>query len=343
MTPPDSTDPPRPPGAAPDSGPGPAGTATATATALQVVDGCDLTGKETIVTGGTGGIGYHVALALARAGARVVVTGRNPTTGPAVAERLQAAAANGPVAYRHLDLASQQSVTTWAAGHAATGKPCHVLVANAGVMAPPLTRTRDGFELQFGVNHLGHFAFTVGLLPCLRAAGDARVVVLTSSAHRRSDIHFADPNYLHRPYDPWQAYGQSKTANALFAVGLARRWREHGITANAVMPGAVSTGLQRHMTAADRAARGWQAGAGTALPPGWIGPERGAATAAWAAVSPELTGVSGAYLEHFAVAQPWTGPGPLPPGHYLPYALDADRADRLWDLSTSLLADLTGG
>jgi NAD(P)-dependent dehydrogenase (short-subunit alcohol dehydrogenase family) len=130
-------------------------------------------------------------------------------------------------------------------------------------MASPLSRTEDGFELQFGTNHLGHFAFTVGLLPSLRAAGGARVVVLSSSAHRRADVDFDDPNYLVREYDPWQAYGQSKTANALFAVALHERFAADGITANAVMPGMIATDLQRHMSDAERARRGWPA-------PGWM-------------------------------------------------------------------------
>lgn len=308
------------------------------ATALQVVEGHDLGGREAIVTGGTGGIGRETALALAYAGARVVITGRDRHRGPVVAAELQALAGNGPVVFRHLDLASQRSVARWAQGHAATGKPCHVLVDNAGVMAPPLTRTEDGHELQFGTNHLGHFTFTVGLLDSLTAAAGARVVVLTSSAHRRSDVDVDDPDYRRRPYDPWQAYGQSKTANALFAVGVAERWSGRGITANAVMPGAVATGLQRYLTDADRADRGWQDLNRGSLPPGWTTAEYGAATATWAAVAPELSTTSGAYLEDCAVARPWTGSAPLPRGHYLPYALDPERADQLWRLSARLTA-----
>jgi NAD(P)-dependent dehydrogenase (short-subunit alcohol dehydrogenase family) len=311
-------------------------------TALQIVDGIDLTGKEAIVTGGTGGLGYQTGLALARAGARVVITGRDQARGLTAAATMQSEAANGPVVYRHLDLASQRSVTSWADRHAATGKPCHILVDNAGVMAPPLTRTEDGFELQWGVNHLGHFALTIGLLPCLADAGDARVVVLTSSAHRRSDVDFDDPNYERRPYHASQAYGQSKTANALFTVGLAQRYRERGITANAVMPGAVPTGLQRHLSDAERVARGWpiRPEAGNEVPPGWVTPAVGAATSVWAAVSPELATISGHYLDNCSIGRPWTGPGDPPRGHYLPYALDPDQAERLWQLSEQQLAQV---
>ncbi|WP_308250242.1 SDR family NAD(P)-dependent oxidoreductase [Sphaerisporangium fuscum] len=299
-------------------------------TALEAVAGVDLTGREAIVTGGSGGIGYETARALAAAGARVVIAGRDRARGEAAAAKLTADANGGPVVFRHLDLASLASVTGWADRHNATGKPCHILVANAAVMAPPLTRTEDGFELQFGTNHLGHFAFAVGLLPSMLRADGARVVVLSSSAHRRSDVDFDDPNYTARPYDPWEAYGQSKTANALFAVAFHDRYAPSGITANAVMPGAIATGLQRHMSQEERTARGWPNAE-------WKTAEQGAATSVWAATAPELSGVGGRYLEDCAVARPWHGDGPPPRGHYLPYALDPARAARLWALSEGLL------
>lgn len=309
----------------------------ASSTALAVVAGCDLSGKEAIVTGGAGGLGRETVLALASAGARVVLTGRDRERGPALAEQLQHQAGNGPVVYRHLDLASQRSVTTWTRRHADTGKPCHILINNAAVMATPFGRTEDGFETQFGTNHLGHFAFTIGLLPNLRRAEAARVISVTSSAHRRSDINYADPNYHRRPYDPWQAYGQSKTANALFAVAFTARHASEGITANAVMPGAIVTGLQRHMSPDDRAARGWPAGANTKPVPGWKTPAQGAATSVWAATATELDGLSGKYLEDCAIAQAWTQDGPPPAGTYLPYALNEQNAERLWSLSHDLL------
>ncbi|GAB3876895.1 SDR family NAD(P)-dependent oxidoreductase [Kibdelosporangium lantanae] len=300
--------------------------------ACDVVAGHDLTGKETIVTGGYGAVGYETAKALASAGARVVLAGRDPDKGEAAVARLRADTGNDRIVFRHVDLSSLASVTTWASKHAATGKPLHVLVNNAAVMATPLTRTADGFETQFGVNHLAHFAFTLGLLPCLREAGGARVVCLTSSAHRRSDIDYDDPNYERRPYDRWQAYGQSKTANALFTVGFTARYAADGITANAVMPGAISGGLQRHLSDADLRARGWDDRSG------WKTPSQGAATSVWAAVAPELDGASGLYLEDCAIATAWTEDGPLPRGHYLPYARDPGNAEQLWRLSERLLA-----
>jgi NAD(P)-dependent dehydrogenase (short-subunit alcohol dehydrogenase family) len=156
-------------------------------TAMEVISGHDLTGKETIVTGGASGLGVETARALASAGARVVLAGRDPVKGEAAAVRLREETGNDLIVFRPLDLGSLESVTTWARKHVATGKPLHILINNAGIMATPLSRTDDGFESQFGTNHLGHFAFTTGLLPSLRAAGTARVVSLSSRAHRLED------------------------------------------------------------------------------------------------------------------------------------------------------------
>jgi NAD(P)-dependent dehydrogenase (short-subunit alcohol dehydrogenase family) len=294
------------------------------ATANEVVSGHDLTGMNVIVTGGTSGLGAETARVLAAAGARVVAAGRSRGTAelPASAE------------FEELDLASLKSVDAFVRRW---NRPLHLLVNNAGVMRTPFGRTVDGFELQFGTNHLGHFALTTGLLPALRDVGGARVVVLSSRGHRRSDVNFDDPNYLHRPYDPWEAYGQSKTANCLFAVGLTRR----GMSANAVAPGAIQTSLMRHMPQQELAERGWLDTAGNRVNgpgPEWKTIEQGAATTVWAAVAPELQGVGGKYLDNCAIAEPWTGPGEVPFGFYVPYALDPDHAERLWDLSEKLTA-----
>ncbi|TDD71420.1 SDR family NAD(P)-dependent oxidoreductase [Actinomadura rubrisoli] len=306
----------------------------ASSTAMDVIGGHNLTGKETIVTGGASGLGLETARAFAEAGARVVLAGRDSAKGEEAAARLREDTGNGRVVFRPLDLGSLESVRRWVHAHAATGRPLHILVANAGIMATPLTRTAEGFESQFGVNHLGHFALTLGLLPSLRAAGGARVVSLSSRAHRRGDVDLDDPNYLYRPYDPWEAYGQSKTATALFAVGMTAHFAGDGITCNAVMPGAIMTGLQRHIPRRELAETGWSA---EERPPGWKTPEQGAATSVWAAVAPELDGVSGKYLDDCAIAGPWTGTGDPPNGHYLRHALDPERAERLWDLSELLV------
>jgi len=291
-------------------------------TASEVVSGHDLTGMNVIVTGGTSGLGAETTRVLAAAGARVVAAARRRGTAelPASAE------------FEELDLASLTSVGAFVRRW---NRPLHLLINNAGVMRTPFGRTADGFELQFGTNHLGHFALTVGLLPALRDAGEARVVVLSSRGHRRSDVDFDDPNYHRRRYDPWAAYGQSKTANCLFAVGLTRRGRP----ANAVAPGAIQTSLMRHMPHEELAKRGWLDSAGNRINgpgPEWKTVEQGAATTVWAAVAPELGGVGGKYLDNCAIAEPWTGTGDVPYGSYAPYALDPDHAERLWVLSEKL-------
>ncbi|MBV9450812.1 MAG: SDR family NAD(P)-dependent oxidoreductase [Streptosporangiaceae bacterium] len=310
-------------------------------TAAEVIAGHDLHGRDVVVTGGTSGLGCHTAQAFAMAGARVILAGRNPIAGERAAAAVARDAGNRQVAFELLDLASLTSVESFADRYLATGRPLHILVNNAGVMATPYRQTANGFELQFGTNHVGHFALTKGLLPALTAAGGARVVSVSSSAHRRSDIDFDDPNFERREYDPWVAYGQSKTANGLFAVELTRRFAGQGIFANAATPGAAMTGLQRHLSTSDKIARGWLNPDGsTAEIPGWKTPEQGAATFVWAAVAPELEGVGGLYLNDCAIAEPWTGHGnPSGFGYYRPYLLDPERAGRLWTLTEQLIED----
>ncbi|MCP2339924.1 SDR family NAD(P)-dependent oxidoreductase [Actinomadura rupiterrae] len=312
----------------------------ATSTASEVVAGHDLTGMDAVVTGGASGLGAETARALASAGARVTLAVRDAGRGRTVARRIAAETGNPQVVHAELDLASLASVRAFTGRWLDAGRPLHLLINNAGVMATPLTRTADGFESQFGTNHIGHFALTTGLRPALRAAGRARVVVLSSRAHRRGDVDFDDPNYRRRPYDPWEAYGQSKSANALFAVGLTGRWADDGVTSNALMPGAIMTDLQRHLPADELIDMGWaDADGNPVIPPGWKTVEQGAATTVWAAVAPELDGIGGRYLDNCAIARPWTEAGDPPSGHYLPRILDPDRADRLWTLSEKLIAD----
>jgi NAD(P)-dependent dehydrogenase (short-subunit alcohol dehydrogenase family) len=269
----------------------------AKSTTTDVIAGHDLTGRNVVVTGGAAGLGYETARALASAGARVLLAGRNADQGQAAVISLREVTGNDSIIFSRLDLASLTSVREFAATY---NSALHLLINNAGVMAVPLSYTADGFETQLGVNHLGHFALTTGLLPALRAAGTARVIALSSRAHRRSDVHFDDPNYRHRPYDPWESYGQSKSANALFAAGLTQRYKGQGITGYSVMPGG----------------------------------KQGAATTVYAAVTAELAG--GEYLDNCAVAEPWTGAGDPPNGYYLPRILDLARAERLWSLSADL-------
>lgn len=302
--------------------------------ALEVIAGHDLHGRDAIVTGGASGIGVETVRALASAGARVVLAARNEAAANGVAATLRSETANAAIETEMLDLASLASVRAFVERYLAKDRPLHILINNAGVMATPHSETADGFEMQLGTNHLGHFALATGLLPALKAAGKARVVSLTSIAHRRSDIDYDDPNFRQRPYDAFSAYGQSKTANALFAVEMTRRYSGDGITSNAVMPGGIMTGLQKHLPREAQIAAGWIDEAGN-INPRFKTTAQGAATSIWAAVGPELDGVGGLYLENCGVAQPWTKENPFE--GVAPYALDPANARRLWDLSEELI------
>ncbi|MBI5288714.1 MAG: SDR family NAD(P)-dependent oxidoreductase [Chloroflexi bacterium] len=308
-------------------------------TALEVIAGHDLSGRAAIVTGGASGIGVETVRALATAGARVTIATRDLAKANAMAETLRGETGSDAVEAALLDLGSLASVLAFVEGYLAGHSQLHLLINNAGIMATPFGHTADGFELQFGTNHVGHFALTTGLLPALRAAGrgasKARVVSLSSIGHRRSDIHYDDLNFERRPYDPFAAYGQSKTANALFAVGLTQRYAAEGITSNAVMPGGILTGLQKHMPREQQIAAGWFDEQGN-INPRFKSTEQGAATSIWAAVSPELEGVGGLYLEDCAVAVPWIEGRPF--SGYMGYALDPDNAERLWSVSEQLIA-----
>jgi len=213
-----------------------------TTTARETLKGIDLTGKIAIVTGGYAGLGLEATRALAQAGATVIVPARSPD------KARQALDGIPRVEQGDLDLLDPVSIDAFASEFLGGGRPLHMLINNAGIMAAPLTRDRRGYESQFSANHLGHFQLTVRLWPALRRAGSARVVSLSSRGHQRAGVDFDDPNFLHRTYDRWQAYGQSKTANVLFAVGLDRRGETSGIRAFAVHPGGILTDLSRHMT-----------------------------------------------------------------------------------------------
>jgi NAD(P)-dependent dehydrogenase (short-subunit alcohol dehydrogenase family) len=202
-------------------------------------------------------------------------------------------------------------------------------------MAAPLAYTDAGLESQFGTNHIGHFCLTIGLLPALKAAGKARVVSLSSLGHRRSEVYFDDINFRHRPYDPWLAYGQSKTANILFAVGMTQRFAADGVNTNAVHPGGIMTGLQKYVPREEQLKMGWIDETGTPNPR-MKTTEQGAATSIWAAVAPELDNVSGQYLEDCAIAKPWSDDRPM--SGVKSYALDPINAERLWSVSEQVVA-----
>jgi len=304
-----------------------------TTTAAQIVANVDLRGRRVVVTGASSGIGVETARALASAGAEVTLAVRNVEAGAKVAtviaEKLPPEA--GDLKVVRLDLADPVSVADLVRGWAG---PLHVLVNNAGVMAlPELTRTAAGYEMQFATNHLGHFALATGLHKSLAAAGGARVVSVASIGHLFSPVVFDDLHYRFRPYDQWTSYGQSKSANVLFAVGAAQRWNDDGVAVNALMPGNVaSTALARHMGADDLAAFGERT---TLRLPLEKTIEQGAATSVLLAASPDVEGVTGRYYEDCAEALQIDERADHTAG-VAPYVLDLDNAERLWQISSTL-------
>ena len=301
-------------------------------TAAEVAAGIDLSGKRAVVTGASSGIGVETARALAGAGAEVTLAVRNAEAGERTAADIAGTSGNAAVHVGPLELADPASVEAFAADW---DGPLHILVNNAGVMAiEELELSPNGHEMQFATNHLGHFELALGLHDALAADGDARIVSVSSSGHLRSPVIFDDIDFAFRPYDRWAAYGQSKTANVLFAVEATRRWAGDGIVANAVMPGGIATKLQRH------------------LEPGYIErlrtesksslrlktPEQGAATSVLLATSPQLEGIGGRYFEDCneadVVARRATVAGAT---GVAPYALDPDNAERLWETSLRML------
>jgi NAD(P)-dependent dehydrogenase (short-subunit alcohol dehydrogenase family) len=297
-------------------------------TALEVVAGHDLSGKSAIVTGGASGIGVETVRALATAGAAVTIAARAVD----VAEQV-AATMPGKVSVGRLDLSDLDSVRAFAAEWLAAHDRLDLLIENAGVMAiPDLQRNAQGWEMQLATNVLGHHLLAVLLAPALVAAAPSRIVCLSSSAHRRSPFVPEDPQFERRDYDPWLAYGQSKTGDVLLALELTRRLRDRGDTANALDPGGIMTNLQRHMDPELPKRLGWVDDEGN-LHPAFKTPEQGAATTVWAAVGDELAGVGGLYLQDCAEAAPTDDPESMT--GVRAYALDPDAARALWDLCES--------
>ncbi|GAA5174754.1 SDR family NAD(P)-dependent oxidoreductase [Pseudonocardia eucalypti] len=290
-----------------------------TSTAAEVAEGADLTGRRVVVTGAASGIGVETARALAGTGAEVTMAVRDVAAGERVAKEIADGGHPAP-GVAALDLAEPESVAAFVAGW---DGPLHVLVNNAGVMACPEQRTAAGWEMQLATNHLGHFALALGLHRALASDGAARVVSVSSSGHQLSPLIFDDPHFLFRPYDPWLAYGQSKTANVLFAVEATRRWARDGITSNSLMPGAIRTNLQRHT--------GGVGSGGT--PAEWFKTvEQGAATSVLLAVSPLVAGIGGRYFVDCNETETVDRrTGDL--GGVARYALDPTNADRLWEWS----------
>jgi NAD(P)-dependent dehydrogenase (short-subunit alcohol dehydrogenase family) len=311
----------------------------ATSTTDQVLEGVDLRGKRILVTGVSAGLGVETARALAAHGAEVIGAARDLAKAHKATEPVRAQAANGgSLQLIQLDLASLDSVRRCADGILAGGKPFDLIIANAGVMACPKGSTAEGFETQFGTNHLGHFVFVNRIASLLKLRG--RLVNLSSAGHRFADVDLDDPNFEHAAYDEWVAYGRSKTANILFAVEFDRRHKARGVRATAVHPGAIQTELSRHMTAAVRDAMIAKINANlpsSAPPFSYKSIPQGAATSVWAGCVADADAVGGRYCEDCHVADISSAPGLR--GGVQPYALDAQRAQALWQKSEQLVGE----
>ena len=319
----------------------------AASTAAEVIEGIDLSGKIAIVTGGYSGIGLETVRVVHSAGAKVIVPTRNHNKAMTALDGLAG------VDIEPLDLLDPASIDAFAEKFLASDRPLHILVNSAGIMANPLTRDARGYESQFATNHLGHFQLTLQLWPALRQANGARVVAVSSWGHRRSPVVFEDPNFERRDYDRWLAYGQSKTANILFALALDQRGQAEGVRAFSLHPGSiVGTGLEKHLAAEELRAMGVIDENGNPI----LDPTRnlktvaqGAATSVWCATSPQLNGMGGVYCENCDIAPLVSAVDEAdgtsqtirragsPSLGVIPYAVDLEAAERLWNLSEKLI------
>ncbi len=307
-------------------------------TAKEVVAGQDLSGKTMIVTGGYSGVGLETTRALAEAGATVIVPVRNPEKAVETLKDI-----DGEVITLPMDLADLASIRAFADQVLADYPKIDILINNAGIMATPETRVGPGWESQFGVNHMGHFALTQALMPALEAADAPRVIAVSSMAHKMSDIRWDDPHFDNEDYDKWQAYGQAKTANALFANALARRLAPMGGTAYSLVPGGILTPLQRHLSKEEMMAMGWIDENGEipeAFRDFWKSPEQGASTTVWVATTDLLDEKSGVYCENCNVAEPTDPESPMARALGVEaHAVDDASAERLWEMSEKLLGE----
>jgi NAD(P)-dependent dehydrogenase (short-subunit alcohol dehydrogenase family) len=312
-------------------------------TTNEVLLGVDLRGKRIVITGTSSGLGEESTRALAAKGASITMAARDPEKNAASAGRVREQVPGADLETRTLDLTSLASVRAFSEGFLADHDRIDVLINNAGVMCCPHGTTSDGFEMQLGTNHLGHFLLTALLAPALEKAAPSRVVALSSGAHGICGIDFDDPMFERRAYDPWLSYGQSKTANALFALDLDRRLRDRGVSAYAVHPGMITTSLGRHLTEEtmrqmqERMRERAEAQGKAADESGGMNfktVEAGAATQVWAATAPELAHHGGAYL---ADCQVGVVGGSLNANGVEPHARDPESAVRLWELSEKLV------
>jgi NAD(P)-dependent dehydrogenase (short-subunit alcohol dehydrogenase family) len=303
-------------------------------TARDIVSGLDLHGQHFIVTGGYSGLGLESVRALAGAGASIIVPARSRVKAEA-----ELSAVSGDIEIADLDLGDLTSVRKFADEYVSTGRPLHGLINNAGIMACPLARVGNGWESQFGICHLGHFELTRRLEKPLKDTQGARVVSLSSTAHIMSDVHWDDPHFNDHEYDKWQAYGQAKSSNALFARGLDQKWQGDDVRAFSVHPGGIFTPLQRHLSDEEMAVLGWKNLDGTIpdhIKAMFKTPEQGGATALWCALSPSLDGMGGVYCEDCDIA-PMADDNSQRFEHAREWICDPHKAERLWEMSETMV------
>jgi NAD(P)-dependent dehydrogenase (short-subunit alcohol dehydrogenase family) len=301
-------------------------------TALEVVKGHDLTGYEVIVTGGASGLGTETVKALASVGAKVTLAARDVAKGQLVADDLNKSLNLTSIEVEQLDLASLKSIKAFVERYLAKNRPLNILINNAGLMYCPKSETADGFEMQIGTNHIGHFALFKGLIPALKAGKaklgkNSRVVSVGSLSHAGSAIDFSDIHWRKREYSKGLAYAQSKTANHLFSVELTKRYQSEGIISNSLHPGVIKTNLQRHLD--EETIKKFHE---EPLPFKTI--PQGASTQVWAAVAPEFENQGGLYLNDNQIGKESTIAEIMKTEvGYRPHALDPETATKLWDLT----------
>ncbi len=311
---------------------------TRASTADDVLAGQDLSAKTMVVTGGASGLGYETTRALAKAGARVLIGVRDTVAGESAVAAIRAEAPRARIEIAELDLVNLQSVRAFAGWLETTAPVIDVFIANAGISNTPQSHAENGWELRFATNHVGHGVLIGAVLPQLRRAAPARVVMVSSAAHKGSPVEFEDIHFRGRPWDPFKAYGQSKSANVLYGVEFTRRFADAGLTANALQPGSILTRLQRHNSQERMILNGMLDAQGQPVSD-MRSPEQGAATSVWAAVAPELAGHGGLYLENCAESEP-VGPDTHKWEGWAPHARDPEAARRLWALTEEMVGPI---
>ena len=302
----------------------------------EVLEGIDLSGKTVFITGGASGLGTETARAMAAKGAHIVIPARDIAKGEDAVKSLREATGNDSIDIIECDLGSLDSVRQCAEAANAKYDKIDLLINNAGVMACPRGETADGFEMQFGTNHIGHFLLTNLLMPLVEKGDNPRIVNLSSRGHHFDSVHFDDVNFENREYEKWASYGQAKTANIMFSVGLEKRLAGKGIHSYAVHPGGIQTNLGRHLTEEDIAMlmKRIEENAGESV--AFKSVEAGAATTCYAATAPEIAGKGGVYLEDCHVADVNDDD---PTGSVKSYAVDPDNAEKLWALSEKMVGE----